>query len=161
MVSSEAEMQQMLGDLGAANVPRSLGGTSDGPDLQLPVALMMPRNGWGEMLEAWKPREISIPARSTHHEILVAPGGSVSWQWALVGSSITFQVQRQTGTGATESVLQPTECHFHDLEEPIFGRAMAQTPTEFHFSWDNSASHWSKKLLLRLEVSSSTMGNSP
>lgn len=161
MVSSEAEMQQMLGDLGAANVPRSLGGTSDGPDLQLPVALMMPRNGWGEMLEAWKPREISIPARSTHHEILVAPGGSVSWQWALVGSSITFQVQRQTGTGATESVLQPTECHFHDLEEPIFGRAMAQTPTEFHFSWDNSASHWSKKLLLRLEVSSSTMGNAP
>eukprot|EP00435_Cladocopium_sp_Y103_P067377 s508_g29.t4 len=152
MVSSEAEMQQMLGDLGAVNVPRSLGGTSDGPDLQLPVELMMPRKGWGEMLDAWKPREISIPARSTHHEVLVAPGGSVSWQWALVGSSITFQIQRQTGTGATESVLKPTECHFHDLEEPIFGRAMAQNPTEFHFSWDNSASHWSKKLLLRLEV---------
>jgi hypothetical protein len=31
MVSSEAEMQQMLGDLGAANVPRSLGGTRTRP----------------------------------------------------------------------------------------------------------------------------------
>ena len=159
MVSSEDEVQQMLEDLGAANVPRSLGGSSAHPELQLPAELMMPKKGWADLLESWKPREISIPARSTHHERLVAPGGSVSWQWALVGSSITFQVQRQTGTGASEMVLQPTECHFHDLEEPIFGRAMAQKPTEFHFSWDNSASHWSKKLLLRLEVSST--GNSP
>ena len=48
----------MLRDLGAENVPRSLGGQSHQADLQLPTKVMRPREGFGKLLAAWKPQEL-------------------------------------------------------------------------------------------------------
>ncbi len=153
LVSGATELEQMLEDLGAANVPRSLGGNSDAPDLQLPPPLMMPRDGWRSVLESWKPQEISIAAGAQHEEILVIEAGSsISWQWALVASSVTFVVKQKNLENEVD-VVGPMEHHFQDMEEPIFGSLTAERPSEYRFLWENTSAHWSKRtLLLRLEV---------
>ncbi|CAK0853984.1 unnamed protein product, partial [Prorocentrum cordatum] len=100
MVGSKEELRQMLDDLGAENVPRSLGGQSDAPTAPLPGRLRMPPGGWDDVLRAWRPREICISKGSTHEEVLQVPaGGRCKWQWALTCASVSFQVSRAEAGG--------------------------------------------------------------
>lgn len=157
MVSSQEEKRQMLDDLGAENVPRALGGTSDAPSAPMPERLRMPPGGWDGVIAAWRPRDICISKGSTHEEVLRVPaGGRCTWQWTLTCASISFQVSRgpQAG-GAMEIVEEMREYRFDDVEEPVCGEvaAPAHEGCAVHLRWSNESSMLrSKTLLLRTEV---------
>jgi len=156
MVGSKEELRQMLDDLGAENVPRSLGGQSDAPTAPLPGRLRMPPGGWDDVLRAWRPREICISKGSTHEEVLQVPaGGRCKWQWALTCASVSFQVSRAEAGGPTEVVEEMRECRFDDVEDPVCGEAAAPAhrACEVRLLWSNESSMLrAKTLLLRAEV---------
>lgn len=156
MVVSAAEKAAMLEALGAENVPSSLGGTSRTPTMPVPEHIRMPDDGWEGVIEAWRPREITVGARDRHEEVLhVPPGGRLQWQWALTDSSIHFEVLRRDAGGGSEVVSPRQEVTFvADLDDPQQGEVAASTEaSEIRLIWDNEASRFkAKSLLLRLTI---------
>lgn len=155
MVANPAERAEMLEELGAANVPRALGGTSSSPTTQLPAHVQMPAEGWKRVIAAWRPEEIVINARSHFERLVPVPkGGRVRWQWALLDHSISWEVSRRRIGGDFETVLPEREESFTNLEDPVKGEACAPDGGgEVRLFWDNRSSQFrSKTLLLRLEV---------
>eukprot|EP00927_Polykrikos_kofoidii_P009207 TRINITY_DN13823_c0_g1_i2.p1 TRINITY_DN13823_c0_g1~~TRINITY_DN13823_c0_g1_i2.p1 ORF type:complete len:485 (-),score=81.48 TRINITY_DN13823_c0_g1_i2:68-1522(-) len=154
VVNSTSRKNEMLKKLGAENVPRSLGGTSDALSIEMPQSLQMPRAGWGSVIQAWSPKEISIKPVAKHEEMLVVPPGKrARWQWALASGSVFFSVDRVV-PGRGQVNVMAKEGTFNDLEEPIFGEtSMVDVCTEVRFTWDNTASKkTSKTLFVRVEV---------
>lgn len=156
LVSSDEEVAAMLQDLGKENVPRNLGGTSDAPTFPLPEHLRMPSDGWSVSVDAWRPRELFINARSKYEEVVSVPaGGHVSWHWTLFDHSIAFEVlSRPAGEKAFHVLVPSKELHFNDLEDPILGQVSAPAGGgEVQLVWDNTFSKLrGKTLLLRVEV---------
>lgn len=154
MVSNDAERNEMLEDLGAENVPRSIGGLSDAGTFPLPAHLRMPPGGWSDVITRWRPRKIVIATRAKHEETVRVPaGGHVRWQWSLLDLSISFEVLRRS-SGEFEIVSSRKELSFIGLEDPVCGEAPAPDGGgEIRLVWDNTASMIrTKTLLLRLEV---------
>lgn len=156
IVSTDTEVAAMMTDLGAENVPRALGGQSTTSSSYLPEHLMMPEEGWTAKLQAWLPREITIPAHDIHEELVEVPSGkSVSWRWTLTDSVVGFEVARRSSTDAEfETMVPKKELTFSSEEEPDCGSVDApEGGGEIRFLWDNTGSRLrTRTLLLRLEV---------
>merc|ERR1712232_1520372 len=127
MVGNREQESAMLADLGPENVPRHLGGTSDLPTNHLPDHLRMPIGGLSAVIDAWRPQEIAIKARSRHEELRRLPAGSrIRWQWTLADHSIRFEVAcRPELCDEFEIVTANEELKFDDLEDPVLGEALA------------------------------------
>jgi len=157
MVSSNEELELMLDDLGRENVPRSLGGLSDAPTgARIPPHLTMPAGGWSAVLDEWRPREISISAKTKYEEIVeLLDGQHVRWQWALVSFSIVFQVERRATDGEFKTVSPNTEYSFLDVrDDPLCDEVSAPAGGGVvRLVWNNESSAFRQKtLLLKLKV---------
>lgn len=160
LVTTAADKEAMLQDLGRENVPRYLGGTSDAATMPYPLHLRQPSEGWKPVIEAWRPRELPIAAGGRLDEVVHVPTGkSLRWQWALLKDSINFEVQvRSLPAGDFQPLKASREVTFHDLEDPDIGETAAPAGAksegvEVRLSWDNSA--WrmrSKTLILKLDI---------
>lgn len=155
VVQSEEDRAAMLLELGPENVPRSLGGLSDRPSTQLPECLQLPVGGWSAVLEAWRPEEITVAARSQHEIVRSMPAGTrLTWQWALVQHSIRFEVAQRRQGGGDFEVLSGAEHRFEESEDPVCGGTPApEGGGDVRLVWDNRSSKMrSKTLLLRITV---------
>merc|ERR1712217_260528 len=136
------------------NVPRELGGKRDAPEIQLPGHLQLPSDGWTSRIESWRPRDIAIGSEG-HQELVSLPaGGTVSWQWALIAGTITFEVSVISNCGEELIVVPRKEWTFSDCEEPVHGELSRQDLIgKLRFVWQNGTGRFKPKtLLLRLEV---------
>jgi len=155
-VSTPEERSAMLQELGIENVPRRFGGLSDATeDPLMPEHLKMPAGGWSAVVERWRPQELPIEAGGCYEKVLMLPeGGRVTWQWALVEYSITFQVSRRRANERQFDVISVEEPEFSDKQDPLIGEVSApEGGGEVRLFWNNEFSRFrGKLLLLRLEV---------